>query len=291
MSAEGTPVELLEVGRGRASATRSRPRARSGSRPSAPSGCAGPSARCPSSTGIDRAAARRRSSNAAGDGLARPGRTTRALLECLRDPARAGAHRRRRRRGGRRGDGARLPGRRQDGRGRSAQDRDAAASRSTCDDEEQVRAAVERIGAPVIVQPIARRRRRAAGGRRPGPGLRPARRLRPRRRLRRADRRRRLPDRAADRRRRGGARHRRQGRAGSSAGFRGAPPADVDALTDLVHRLGTPGRGPPRGRRARPQPGARRARRLRRGRRARPPAQPPERTRAQELVAIRGKPQ
>ena len=75
------------------------------------------------------------------------------------------------------------------------------------------------------------------------------------------------------------------------AGFRGSPPADVAGADRPRPPARTPGRGRPRGERARPQPGARRARRLRRGRRTRSPAQPPERTRAQELVAIRGKPQ
>ena len=79
----------------------------------------------------------------------------------------------------------------------------------------------------------------------------------------------RFPDRAAHRRRRGGARPHREGRAGSWRGFRGAPPADAAALVDLLHRLVAARRRPPRGRRARPEPGHRAPRRLRRRRRAR----------------------
>ena len=114
---------------------------------------------------------------------------TRALLEAYGIPLVPERVAATRRRGRRRRARARLPGRRQDGGGRRAQDRDAAASRSTCATRTQVRAAVERIGGPVLVQPIPARRRRAARGRRPGPGLRAARRVRPRRRARRADRR------------------------------------------------------------------------------------------------------
>ena len=42
-------------------------------------------------------------------------------------------------------------------------------------------------------------------------------------------------------------------------GYRGAPPVDTAAVEDLLLRLGPPRRGPARGRRTRPQPGARRA--------------------------------
>ena len=67
----------------------------------------------------------------------------------------------------------------------------AAASRSNLETEDEIRAAAERIGGPLLVQPMLTRRHRAARRRRAGPGLRPARRLRARRRPRRADRRRR----------------------------------------------------------------------------------------------------
>ena len=66
------------------------------------------------------------------------------------------------RRGRRRGARARLPGRGEDGGRRASTRPTSAASRSICATEDQVRAAVERIGAPVIVQPFLGGRRRAA---------------------------------------------------------------------------------------------------------------------------------
>ena len=57
-------------------------------------------------------------------------------------------------------------------------------------------------------------------------------------------------------------------------GFRGAPPADQAALADLVLRLAQPRRGAARGRRARPEPRPGAARRLRRRRRPRAGAAP-----------------
>ena len=81
------------------------------------------------------------------------------------------------------------------------------------EDEAAVRAAAERIGFPVIVQPMLARRHRAACRSPPGPGLRPARRVRAGRRLRRADRRRQPADRPSDGHRRRRAGHGRQSRA------------------------------------------------------------------------------
>ena len=72
-------------------------------------------------------------------------------------------------------------------------------------DEEAVRDAAERIGAPGHRPADGRGRRRAARRHRPGPDVRPAGRVRPGRSPRGADRRGRFPDRAAHGRRRGGA--------------------------------------------------------------------------------------
>ena len=116
-----------------------------------------------------------------------------------------------RRRSGRGRRGARLPGRRQDRGSRRAQDR--ARRHRARPRRRRRRARRGRADRWAADRPADdRRRRRAAGRRRPGSGLRAARCLRPRRRLRRADRRGRVPHRAADRPRRGGARLRRQGR-------------------------------------------------------------------------------
>ena len=229
--------------------------------PSAPSGCAGRPARVPELDGID---ARRRAGvvDAALDGrraLARPGRDARALLEAYGIPLVPERIAATRRRGGRRRARARLPGRRQDRGRRRAQDRDAAASRSTCATRTQVRAAVERIGAPVLVQPYLARRRRAARGVVQDPVFGPLVAFGP-----------------------GGVLAELIG----DAAFRIAPLTDVDAeelvtggkAGRLVARLPRraagrrrgarrppppprpAGRRPPRGRRARPQPGARRSR-------------------------------
>ncbi len=101
-----------------------------------------------------------------------------------------------------------------------------------------MRAAVARIGLPVLVQPMIAGCAELLAGVVQDPGLRAARRVRPRRRLRRADR----------RRSRSGSRRSPTstpqelvtgGKAGALvAGFRGAPPASDDrALVDLVLRL------------------------------------------------------
>ena len=103
-------------------------------------------------------------------------------------------------------------------------------------DAEAVRAAAERIGGPVIVQPQIKRRRRAARGRRAGSGVRAARRLRPGRRDGRADRRRPLPAHAAHGCRRG--RARRVGQGGKARRrIPRRPAADAAALADILHRL------------------------------------------------------
>ena len=161
--------------------------------------------------------------------------TTSELPRGVRRPGRARAPRRRRGRGSRSRTRARLSRRRQDrGRGRAQErHRRRCARPRRRGSRTRRRHADRRPGA----RPVAdRRRRRAAGGRRPGSGVRAARRVRARRCLRRADRRRGLPDRAADRRGRRGARV--QGKAGRLVrGFRGSPPADAAALVDLVERL------------------------------------------------------
>ena len=133
MSAEGTPAALLdERTRSRRSRIPSRRPARSGSRPNAPNGCAGRPAPFPELDGID---ARR--PRGVVEALARASDVwldpaqTRALLEAYGVPLVAERVAAERRRGRRRRARAGLPGRRQDRRGRRAQDRDRAASRST----------------------------------------------------------------------------------------------------------------------------------------------------------------
>ena len=101
-------------------------------------------------------------------------------------------------------------------------------------DDDAVRAAAERIGPPLIVQPCSRAP--AVGGPRAGSGLRPARRLRAGRRLRGADRRRDPADRAAHGCRRRGARDVRQGRSPRRRLPR-APAADLGSLIDVEYRL------------------------------------------------------
>jgi acyl-CoA synthetase (NDP forming) len=101
--------------------------------------------------------------------------------------------------------------------------------------DDDVRAAASGIGSPLLVQPMLSGASLLAGVVQ-DPGLRAARRLRAGRRDGRADRRHRLPDRAAH------GRDARElvegGKAGELVrGFRGRAPADVDALTDLLHRL------------------------------------------------------
>ena len=106
----------------RRSRSRSRRPGRSATRPSAPSGCGGRSARRRSSTGIDA----RRGAHAAAAAQERwlTPDETRARPDRVRRPARPGARGGERGRGGCRGGGVRLPGRRQvRGRGR-AQDGD-----------------------------------------------------------------------------------------------------------------------------------------------------------------------
>ena len=132
-------------------------------------------------------------------------------------------------------------------------------------DDDAVRAAVERIGAPVLVQPMVEGSCGAAGGDRPGPGLRSARRLRPRWRPRGAHRGGRVSDRAADRPGRRGARPRRKGRPPRSrlswsARSRQSRPRRTGPSTCPARRR------PARRQGARPQPGDRSGRRLRRRR-------------------------
>ena len=181
------------LARRRVPVSRSRPRARSAARRSAPTGCAGRPARCPTLDGIDtRRRASRSSRRARGleRRLARRPPQARALLEAYGVPlvperARRDAPTRRSRP---RASSASRSSSRRPRRARTR--RRAAASRSTCATRTRCARAVERIGAPVLVQPFVARRRRAARRRRPGSGLRPARRVRPGRRARRADRRR-----------------------------------------------------------------------------------------------------
>ena len=241
--------------------TPSRRRARSRSRPSAPSGCAGRTARFPIPTAStarprarivdDRAA--RRPTTSSSTPAARARCSTAYGIPLVRQRLAYTASRRRSRRPRELG----FPAVVKTAAAGRAQDRASAASRSTCRDEVQVRLAVERIGAPRARRAVPDRRRRAARRRRAGPGLRAARRLRPRRRARRADRRRRsfaiapLTDVDAEE-----LVARRQGRP-ARRGFRGAPPADPGARSTSLHRLAPARRGLPRGRGARPQPGAR----------------------------------
>ena len=77
-----------------------------------------------------------------------------------------------------------------------------------------------------------------------------------------------------------------EGKAGALVrGFRGKEAADVGALEDLVHRLSVLGDDLPRARRARPQSGHCGARRLRRRRRADPRRARGAAPHAQDLVA------
>ena len=166
-------VRLSRVGRARA-----RPRGRARRL-----AAAARRARCRTLDGHRRAPPRRDRRRGARATRATPGSTpadARALLEAYGIPLVARARRRDADEAVAAAARARLPGRREDGRGRARTRPSAAASRSTSRDDEQVRAAVERIGAPVLVQPIVQRRRRAARRRRPGSGLRAARRLRAR---------------------------------------------------------------------------------------------------------------
>ena len=139
-----------------ASPTPSRPRARSAWPPSAPSGCAGRRARVPELDGIDQAAApsrrRRRRSPTSSDVWLDPG-AARELLERLRHPARPRAH------APRRVDEA-VAAASELGFPVVVKTATAGAHKTETGgvaldlrDEPQVRAAVERIGAPVIVQP------------------------------------------------------------------------------------------------------------------------------------------
>ena len=217
------------IRRSRRSRTRSRRRGRSAARPSAPSGCGGRRAPCPSST-ASTAPRPRRSSLARSTGRTTPGSTAPRCASCSRPTASRSSPERVARRADEAVDAARelgfpvvvktaAPGahktetRRRRARPRATRRPSARPSSGSA--------------APVLVQPMVARRRRAARRRRPGPGLRAARRVRPRRRLRRADRRGAVPDRAADRRRtpRSSSRPARPGTL--VAGFRGAPAADA----------------------------------------------------------------
>ena len=154
----------------------------------------------------------------------------------LRAPARARAHRRLRRGRGRRRGGARLPRRGEDRRRRARTRPSSAASRSTCADADAVREAATRIGPPLVVQPMIRTGAELLAGLVQDPVFGPLVAFGPggvfaeligRATFRIAP----LTDIDAEELVTGGAAGR------LVAGFRGAPPADVDALTDLVHRL------------------------------------------------------
>ena len=100
-----------------------------------------------------------------------------------------------------------------------------------------MREAAERIGLPVVVQPMLQGGAELLAGVVQDPVFGPLRRVRPGRSPRRADRRRRVPHRPAHGRRRARARDERGRQAASSAGFRGAAPSSAAALADLVLRL------------------------------------------------------
>ena len=181
-----------------------------------------------------------------------------------------------------------LPRRGEDGRRGRAQDRDRRRR-----PQPRRRAggrggggADRRAGARPADDP---RRRRAPRRARAGPGVRAARRLRARRSPGRADRRGGVPDRPAHRRRCARARHRRQG-----GEARGRLPRGSACRRGGIDRPRAPprqaGRGRTRGGGARPEPGARAARRLRGGRR--PGARPAARARpARQVAPIRENPQ
>ena len=126
---------------------RSRPPARSGSRPSAPNGCAGPPAPSPSSTGSTaRPRARGRRARADERAWLDAGRRRGRCSSAYGIPLVPERDRRRRRRGGRRGatsSASRSSSRRRP-RARTRPRRGGVAL--DLRDEEQVRAAVERIG-------------------------------------------------------------------------------------------------------------------------------------------------
>ena len=154
-------------------------------------------------------------------------------------------------------------------------------------DEAAVREAVERIGAPVVVQQMVGGGAELLAGRRPGSRLRAARRVRARRRLRGADRRRAVPARAAHRRRRRGARLDRKGRQARRRLPRLGAVRRGRARRSAAAALAARGQ-PPRGRRARSQPGDRPGGRLRRRRRSRPPAPGRAADSRQDLVSAAG---
>ena len=275
ISAEGTPAALRErrrvaafaypgVGRARA---RPRRRARrvAARAPRAPSR---------SSTGSTarRRAARRRDALRAVDDVWLEADAGAGAARAYGIPLVAERRRGGRRRGGRGGARARLPGRRQDRRAPARTRPRRAASRSTSPTRRQCARRPSGSAAPVLVQPMVARRRRAARRRRPGSGLRPARRVRAGRRLRRADRRRAVPDRAAHRRRRARSSS-TSGKAGAARrGFRGHAALPTRRARRPAARLSA---GSPTTSRRSPSSTSTRCsrpRRLRRGRRARPRA-------------------
>ncbi len=287
MSAEGTPSVLLEDDCPVVSFEYPESAARAlGLAASRSEWLRQPAGTVPQLEAVDRAGGRRivEEALASGEGWLEPD-GIRALLEAYgvplvpeRDAASA-------RRGGDRCGRARLPGRRQDCRGRRAQDRErrgrarsqgrGAAARG--------RRADRRAGARPALH---KRRRGAARGRRPGSGLRAARRLRPRWRARGADRRRELPARATHGRRREGARARRKGRAARSRLPRRPGRRCGGARRSRPPTLGARG-GSPRGRRARPEPRDRAPRPLRGRRRPHPGGRSGAEALPQDLVSRR----
>ena len=190
------------------------PRARA-ARPSAPSGSGGRPARCPSSTAIDRARAR----GVVDDALARRddalARAAARRARCSRPTASRSSPERVAATPTRRSPRPRSSVSRPSSRPRVAGAHKTETGGVALDlpDEDAVREAAERIGGPVVVQPMIERRRRAPRRASSRTRLRPARRVRARRRDGRADRRRRFriaPLTDVDAR---GARPRRQGRA------------------------------------------------------------------------------
>ena len=100
-----------------------------------------------------------------------------------------------------------------------------------------MRAAAERIGVPVLVQPMVRGGAELLAGLVQDPVFGPLVAFGPGGVFAELIGEASLPDRAADRRRRRGARHRAARRDGSCAASAAPPPADAAALVDLVHRL------------------------------------------------------
>ena len=281
VSADGTPETLTEAGSPVATFAYPESAARAlGIAAGRAEWLRRPAGSVPALDGVDRAAARaasstRRSQRPTTSGSIRPRRET--LLSAYGVPL-VPEQRRGRRRRGRRGRARARPARRpEDGRRRRAQDRERRRRPEPRDRRRDVRAAAERIGGPLLVQPMIRGGTELLAGIVQDPVFGPlvafgpggvlaeliggaAFRIAP------------LTDLDADELVHGG-------KAGQLVrGFRGAAAADAAALV-IARPSALAARGrPARGRGARPQPGPRPARRLRRGRRADSPARAPRGT-------------